>query len=78
MRVSRALVAAGALGLLVAARGRRPLAALGALAVAYQLHSKRVVGWTIAGVSLAAGLALFFGSLVFAASGRSFEELKGM
>lgn len=55
-----------------------PLAGPAALNIAYQLHSKRVVGWAIVTVAIVANLALFIGSLVFFVSGQSFEQFKGM
>jgi hypothetical protein len=55
-----------------------PLAAPAALNLAYQFHRRRAVGVTILAVALLANLALFVGSLVFLASGRSFEEFSGM
>lgn len=55
-----------------------PLAAPAALNLAYQFHSRRAVGWTIASVAVAANLALFVGSLIFWASGQTFEQFRGM
>jgi hypothetical protein len=55
-----------------------PLAAPAALNIAYQFHRKRAVGWTIVTVAIAANLALFVGSIVFLASGQSFEQFQGM
>jgi len=55
-----------------------PLAAPAALNIAYQFHSRRAVGWAIVTVAIVATLALFIGSLVFLASGQSFEQFKGM
>jgi len=55
-----------------------PLAAPAALNIAYQFHSRRAVGWAIVTVAIVANLALFIGSLVFLASGQSFEQFKGM
>ena len=55
-----------------------PLAAPAALNLAYQFHTRRAVGWTIVTVAVVANLALFAGSLVFLASGQSFEEFSGM
>ena len=55
-----------------------PLAGPAALNIAYQLHSKRAVGWAIVTVAIAGNLALFIGSMVFFASGQSFEQFKGM
>ncbi len=55
-----------------------PLAAPAALNIAYQCHARRAVGWTIASVAVAANLALFVGSLMFLASGQTFEQFRGM
>lgn len=55
-----------------------PLAGPAALNIAYLFHSRPIVGWTIVSVAAAAMLALFFASLVFLASGQSFEQFRGM
>ncbi len=55
-----------------------PLAAPAALNIAYQFHTKRAVGWTIVTVAITANVALLVGSLVFLASGQSFEQFQGM
>jgi len=55
-----------------------PLAAPAFLNLAYQFHRRRAVGWTILLVAITANLALFAGSLVFLASGQSFEQFSGM
>lgn len=55
-----------------------PLAAPAALNLAYQLHTRPVMGWTILTVAVVANLALFAGSLVFLASGQSFEQFSDM
>jgi hypothetical protein len=55
-----------------------PLAATAALNLGYQFHSRRAVGWTIAGVAIAANLALFAGALIFWASGQTFEQFRGI
>lgn len=54
-----------------------PLAVPAALNLAYQFHRRRVVGWTIVVVAILASLALLAGSLVFLASGQSFEQFSG-
>lgn len=51
-----------------------PLAVPAALNLAYLFHSRRAVGWAILTVTIVANLALFIGSLVFLASGQSFEQ----
>jgi hypothetical protein len=55
-----------------------PLAAPAAWNIAYQFHTGRAVGWAIVTVAIIATLALFSGSLVFFASGQSFEQFKGI
>jgi hypothetical protein len=55
-----------------------PLAAPAALNLGYQFHRKRAVGWTIVTVAIAANLVLFVGSIIFLASGQSFEQFQGM
>jgi hypothetical protein len=55
-----------------------PLAMPAVLNIAYQLNARRAVGWAIVTVEVVAILALFIGSLVFFASGQSFEQFKGM
>jgi len=55
-----------------------PLAMPAALNIAYQFHSRRTVGWAIVTVEIVAIFALFIGSLVFFASGQSFEQFRGI
>lgn len=55
-----------------------PLAAPALLNVGYQLHSRRWLGHAIVGLAVLVQAGLFVGSLVFLASGRSFEELRGL
>ena len=55
-----------------------PLAATAVLNVAYGLHSRQVVGWSLASLALAVNVSLFIGSLVFWASGQTFEQFSGM
>jgi len=54
-----------------------PLAAPAFLNIGYHLHSRRVVGWTIVGATVAINVALFIGSLIFLASGQTFEQISG-
>jgi hypothetical protein len=52
-----------------------PLAAPAAFNIGYQLYSKRrLVGWAFVTLAVALNAALFIASLVFAASGQSFEQ----
>ncbi|MGH7601317.1 MAG: hypothetical protein ACREOI_33580 [bacterium] len=80
-RQGKSIVALNAwlgIGLLALGFHNLPLAAPAALNIAYQFHSRRVVGWAIVTVAIVATLALFIGSLVFFVSGQSFEQFKGM
>lgn len=54
-----------------------PLAAPGALSMAYQVHTRRAVGWALAGMALVLTGGLFVGSLIFLASGQTFEQFRG-
>lgn len=67
-----------ALFLLASGLHNLPLAAPACFNLAYQFHTRRVVGWMILSVAVTAYLALFVGSLVFLASGQSFEQFSGM
>jgi hypothetical protein len=68
------------LGLCLLALGfhNLPLAGPAALNIAYQFHTRPIVGWTIVSAAIVAMLALFIASLVFLASGQSFEQFRGM
>jgi hypothetical protein len=55
-----------------------PLALPGLLNIGYQRHNGRISGWAIVGLAVAANVALFVGSLLFLASGQSFEQFSGM
>lgn len=55
-----------------------PLAAPGLLTIAYRLHSRRPIGWAILGVTAILAVGLFAASLVFLASGQSFEQFRGL
>jgi hypothetical protein len=68
-----------AIALLAVGLPNLPLAAPALFNIAYQQYGRRrLVGWTIAGVALAANVALFVGSLVFWASGQTFEQFRGV
>lgn len=54
-----------------------PLAAPGVLNVAYGLHSGRLAGRALVGIAVLVNLSLFVGSLIFMASGQSFEQFMG-
>jgi hypothetical protein len=55
-----------------------PLAAPGLFALAYRAHARPVVGWAVVGLATVTTAALFVGSLVFMASGQTFEQLRGL
>lgn len=55
-----------------------PLAAPGFLNIWYHLHSGRVVGWAIVAMAVVVNVGLFIGSLIFMASGQSFEQFRGI
>ncbi len=54
-----------------------PLAAPGLLNIGYRLSSARRLRWAIVGLAVAIGVGLFVASLVFLASGQSFEQFQG-
>ena len=55
-----------------------PLAAPALFNIGYQLHSRRLVGWVIVSLAVVLNVGLFIGSLIFFASGQSFEEFRGL
>jgi hypothetical protein len=55
-----------------------PLAAPGLVNIAYLVPSRRTGGWVLVGLFVAINLALFVGSLVFLASGQTFEQFRGI
>ena len=55
-----------------------PLAVPGVLNIGYQMHTSRIVGWTIVGLAVAVNVGLFIGSVIFLASGQSFEQFRGI
>jgi hypothetical protein len=55
-----------------------PLAAPALLDIAYLAHRRRAIGWVIAAAATLLQIGLLVASLGFAASGKSFEELRGM
>jgi hypothetical protein len=55
-----------------------PLAAPAFFNIGYHLHSRQVVGWAIVGMAVAVNVSLFIGSLIFLASGQSFEQFRGI
>jgi hypothetical protein len=67
-----------ALTLLALGLHNLPLAAPGFLNIAYQRHDRRGVGWTIVGTAVVINVGLLIGSLIFLASGQSFEQFRGI
>jgi hypothetical protein len=55
-----------------------PLAAPALFTIAYRVHSGRLMGWAIASLAVAFNVSLFAASLVFLASGQSFEQFFGI
>lgn len=55
-----------------------PLAAPAFLNIGYQFHSRRMVGLAIVAAAVIFNIGLFVGSLVFLASGQTFEQFRGM
>lgn len=55
-----------------------PLAAPGLLALAYRAHVRPVTGRLVLGAALVAIAGLFVGSLVFMATGQTFEQFRGI
>jgi hypothetical protein len=55
-----------------------PLAVPGLLNLAYQRASGRMLGRAIVAAAVVVNAGLFVGSLVFLASGQSFEEFRGL
>ncbi|MGQ0736437.1 MAG: hypothetical protein ACT4QD_22635 [Acidobacteriota bacterium] len=80
IRSRRTLVLNGALAITLVALGpaNLPLAIPGLLNVLHQFNSRPRVGWAIAGATLMLTAALFVGSLMFWASGQTFEQFRGM
>lgn len=55
-----------------------PLALPGLLNIGYQVSSRRAVGLAIVATAVLVNLGLLIGSLVFLASGQSFEQFRGI
>jgi hypothetical protein len=55
-----------------------PLAAPALFTMAYRVYSRGLVGWAIVGAAAVFNTALFGASLVFLASGQSFEQFSGL
>ena len=67
-----------AITLLVLGVHNLPLAAPAFFNIAYQLNSRRVLGWAIVSMAAVINVGLFIGSLIFLASGQSFEQFSGI
>jgi hypothetical protein len=55
-----------------------PLAAPALFNIGYALHSRRIVGWAMVSLAILVNAGLFLGSLVFMASGQTFEQFSGI
>jgi hypothetical protein len=55
-----------------------PLALPACFNIGYHLHSRRMVGWAIVSLAVVVNVGLFIGSLIFLASGQSFEQFRGI
>lgn len=55
-----------------------PIAAPALFNIGYQLNSRRVVAWAILSMAIVVNVGLFIGSLIFFASGQSFEQFSGI
>jgi Na+/H+ antiporter NhaC len=67
-----------ALTLLVLGLHNLPLALPAILSIGYYLHRGRAVGWLLIGAAIAINMGLLVGSLMFFASGQSFEQFRGI
>jgi hypothetical protein len=67
-----------AITLLVLGIHNLPLAAPGFFNIAYHLSGRRMVGWAIVSLAVIVNVGLFIGSLIFLASGQSFEQFRGI
>ena len=67
-----------ALSLLTLGVHHVPLAAPALLNIGYHLHSRPSSGWAIMGVAVVVNMGLLVGSLIFLASGQSFEQFRGI
>ncbi len=78
---SRTLIALNttlAVALLAMGLHNFPLALPGFLNIGYQIHKRRSIGWALLGICAVVNIGLFIGSLVFLASGQSFEQFQGI
>jgi hypothetical protein len=77
-RASLVLNAWLAITLLAMGLHNLPLAAPAFFNIGYHLHSRRMVGWAIVSLAVVVNVGLFIGSLIFLASGQSFEQFSGI
>ncbi len=77
-RLTLALNAWLALTLLALGLHNLPLAVPALLNIGYHLHSRKAVGWALVSLAVVVNVGLFIGSLIFLASGQSFEQFKGI
>jgi hypothetical protein len=77
-RASLVLNAWLAITLLAMGLHNLPLAAPAFFNIGYRLHSRRMVGWAIVSMAVVVNVGLFIGSLIFLASGQSFEQFSGI
>jgi hypothetical protein len=64
--------------LLVLGLPNLPLAVPSVLTIAFAVTARPVARWAIVGVAVAVNVGLFVGSLIFVASGRTFEQFSGI
>lgn len=55
-----------------------PLAMPAVFNICYHLHTRRALGWAIVGFAAIINIGLYIGSLIFLASGQSFEQFRGI
>lgn len=77
-RLTLALNAWLAITLVAMGVNNLPLATPAVLNIGYVMHSHKAMGWTIVGIAVAVHVGLFIGSLIFLASGQTFEQFGGM
>ena len=76
-RATLALNAWLAITLLALGLHNLPLAAPALFCIGYHLHSGRILGWAIVVMAVIVNVGLFVGSVIFFASGQSFEQFSG-
>lgn len=66
------------LTLLVLGLPNLPLAVPGILNIGYRFHTRPWMGWLLVAIAVVVSIGLFIGSLIFWASGQSFEQFQGI